>query len=182
MKVALVFLGFIVTAMVGLGISYVSAYNTANKLENEIIAAWEDNENILAQYGQKIAEAAQVTDMQRDDVAAVLTGAIEARYGEDGSRAAMQWIQEQNPNLDSSVYQQIMRIVEAGRNDFQMAQSMLIDKKRAYRTALGSLMQGMMMRIAGFPKIDLDEYQTISTTRARDTFESGIEEEPIQLR
>lgn len=182
MKVALVFVGIIVLGLVGLGGSYVSAYNYANSLENEIVFAWENNENILAQYSQKIQEAAQITEMQRDDVARVLTGAIEARYGAEGSQATMQWIQEQNPNLDSTVYQQIMQIIEAGRNDFQMAQSMLIDKKRAYNTALGMLIQGSMMRVAGFPRIDLDDYQAITTSRAQDTFESGIEKGPINLR
>jgi hypothetical protein len=179
-------IGIALLGMVSIGImsvvgGYVSAYNTANSLEQQIKAAWTNNENILASYSTRLREAAQVTEMQRDDVRDVLSGAISARYGTDGSQATMQWIQEQNPNLSTDVYTQLMRLVEAGRIEFRVGQTSLIDKKRAYETALGSLFQGTMMSFAGFPRIDLDEYQIISTNYARGAFETGIADE-IQLR
>lgn len=167
--------------------SYISAYNSGNSYEQRIIAAWENNENVLAQYGQKITEAAQITDMQRDDVADILTGGLEARYGTDGSRAAFQWIQEQNPNVDSTVYVKIQQLVEAGRNEFKVAQTQLVDVKRGYRTDLGSFWRGTWLGIAGYPRINVgfrggpDDYKPITTRRASDAFESGVEE-AIQIR
>lgn len=169
-------------AFVGTGVvSYVSAYNTANRMERSIVATDENNRNILAQYGNRIAEAAQVPAMQRDDLTAVVTAALEGRYGEDGSRAVFQFIQEQNPQIDSTVYVQLQRMIEAGRIEFAAAQTKLVDQKRIYETSLGSFWQGTWMSVAGYPRIDLDEYQIVSTARADAAFETGIEE-PMQLR
>jgi hypothetical protein len=161
--------------------SYVSAYNTGNRLENVIKATFTDNKNVLAQYSNRIAEAAQIPAMQRDDLTAVVTAALDARYGEEGSQAMFQFIQEQNPNIDSAVYVELQRIINGGRKDFEIAQTRLIDQKRVYETNLGSLYRGTWMSIAGYPKIDLDEYLIVTNARTEDAFDSG-QEEAIQLR
>lgn len=175
----------VVVGLVGLvGIvfmSYVSAYNAANRMENQIVATFEDNKNVLAQYSNRIAEAAQIPAIQRDDLVAVVTAALDARYGEEGSKAMFQFIQEQNPNIDSSVYTQLQRMIEAGRIDFATAQTRLIDQKRVYETALGSFWQGMWMRVAGYPKINLDDYKIVTNARTEEAFKTGVEE-PMKLR
>ena len=168
------FIGFI-------GISYVSAYNTGNRLENQIVATYEDNKNVLAQYSNRIAEAAQIPAMQRDDLTKVVTAALDARYGEEGSKAMFQWIQEQNPQIDSTVYTQLQRMIESGRIDFANAQTRLIDQKRVYNVALGSFWKGTWMRVAGYPKINLDDYKIVINARTENAFETG-KEEAIQLR
>lgn len=175
-------LGITVLSTVGIGVaSYVSAYNTGNRLEQSIKATDENNRNILAQYGTRIAEAAQIPAMQRDDLKEVVTAALEGRYGKDGSKAVFQFLQEQNPQIDSTVYIQLQRMIESGRIEFQNAQTKMVDQKRIYDTALGSFWQGTWLRIAGYPKIDLDEYQIVSTDRANAAFDTGVEE-PIKLR
>jgi hypothetical protein len=174
--------GIIVAGIAGIGItSYISAYNTGNRLERVIEATYEDNQNVLAQYSNRIAEAAQVPAMQRDDLKEVVTAALDARYGEEGSRAMFQFIQEQNPSIDSTVYVELQRIIVAGRQDFQLAQTRLIDQKRVYETALGSFWGGTWMRIAGYPSIDLDDFAIVTNARTDAAFSTG-REEPIQLR
>lgn len=181
MKTGLI-VAIVLGAFAGTGaVSYISAYNTANRMERSIVATDENNRNILAQYGNRVAEAAQVPAMQRDDLTAVVTAALEGRYGDDGSRAVFQFIQEQNPQIDSTVYVQLQRMIEAGRIEFAAAQTKLVDQKRVYETSLGSFWQGTWMSVAGYPRIDLDEYQIVSTARADEAFETGIEE-PMQLR
>lgn len=175
----------VVVGLVGLvGIvfmSYVSAYNAANRMENQIVATFEDNKNVLAQYSNRIAEAAQIPAMQRDDLVAVVTAALDARYGEEGSKAMFQFIQEQNPNIDSSVYTQLQRMIEAGRIDFATAQTRLIDQKRVYDNARKSFWQGFWMRVAGYPKINLDDYKIVTNARTEEAFKTGVEE-PMKLR
>ena len=161
--------------------SYVSAHNSGNRLEQTIKATYEDNQNVLAQYSNKIAEAAQIPAMQRDDLKEVVTAALGSRYGEEGSKAMFQFIQEQNPQIDSSVYTQLQRMVEAGRDDFKNSQTRLIDQKRVYETKLGTFWGGMWMRIAGYPKIDLDDYKIVINDRTEKAFETG-KEEAIQIR
>lgn len=174
--VAIVLAGIVGICFTG----YVSAYNTGNRLEATIKATYEDNQNILAQYSNKVAEAAQVPAMQRDDLTKVVTAALEGRYGEDGSRAVFQMIQEQNPTIDSTVYVKLQQIIEGGRKDFEVAQTRLIDQKRVYETALGSFWTGMWMRVAGYPTIDLAEFKIVTNLRTEAAFEAGIEE-PIKL-
>ena len=177
--------GVVLMVLVG---SYISSYNKGNRYENQIVATYENNENILAQYGQKVQEAAQIPGMQRDDMKEVVTSALSARYGEDGSKAMFQFIKEQNPNIDSKVYVQIQQIIEAGRTEFSVAQTMLVDQKRAFKTELGSFWTGMWMGFAGYPNINVgfrggkDDYPVISTARASDAFEKGQEDAPLKLR
>jgi Tfp pilus assembly protein PilE len=173
----------IVAVLIGIGVmSYVTAYNTGNRMEKTIQATFENNKNILAQYGQKVLEAVQVPDMARDDLVKVAREAMEGRYGAEGSQAVFQMITEQNPQVDPGVYRQIQQIIEGGRTEFQNAQTRLIDQKRGYEQALGSFWLGMWLRIAGYPKVDLAEFKIVTTARAERVFEDGKEDAPIRLR
>lgn len=165
-----------------LAISYISAFNAGNDAEKGIEAAWLDSRNVLTQYGQKVQEAAQIPGMQRDDVKEVVVAAITSRYGSEGSKAMFQWIKEQNPTLNSTVYTQLQQIIESGRNDFGESQRKMIDKKRAYKTQLGSFWRGMWLEIAGYPKVNLDDFKEVTTEKADATFKAGKEDGPIQFR
>lgn len=175
MRTTLTILGVLVAfGAVTVG-SYVSAANYGNRAERGIEAAWENNENILAQYTNTIGEMAQIPAMQRDDLKELYASTMTGRYGPEGSKAMFQWIKEQNPQLDSSVYIKIQSAIESGRKDFEVAQTNLIDQKRAYNTELGTVWRGFWLRMAGYPKIDLDKYKAISNDKARVAFENGIE-------
>ena len=84
--------------------------------------------------------------------------------------------------LFRSLYKKIQQSIEAGRNDFEFENKKLIDIKNEYNIAIGSFYTGTMLRIAGYPKIKLDEFMPISNTYAKNTFEKGYEEAPIKLR
>lgn len=163
-------------------ISYISAFNAGNRMENALKATRENNKNILSQYSQKVLEASQVPDMARDDLIKVTQAAIEGRYGENGSQAVFQMITEQNPTIDPQLYRQIQQIIEGGRNEFQNAQTRLIDQKRVYETELGSFWRGMWLRLAGYPKINLEEFKPVTVDSVERVFEKGREDAPIQLR
>lgn len=178
----LILAGVILAGVVALGLSYVSAYNMGNELENKLKAEYGNNENILAGYSQKVQEAAQVTTMMRDDIVKVTREAISGRYGKDGAQAIFQAITEQNPQVSPQVYIKLQQIVEAGRDEFKNGQTRMIDTKRAYETALGSFWQGKFMAFAGYPKVDLDKFAIISTDSVQETFKNGKEKAPIQLR
>lgn len=162
--------------------SYVTAVNYGAQAEAGIKAAYENNQNILAQYSQKVREVAQVPAMYTEDFTKVTKAAIEGRYGADGSKAVFQWLKEQNPQLDSKVYTKIQQVVESGRDEFKNAQTVLIDKKRVYETSLNTFWRGMWLRIAGFPKIDMEKYHIITTTETESIFATGKEVAPIKLR
>ncbi len=162
--------------------SYASANTYGANTEASLRAAQKDSLNVFAQAGQKIREVAQVPKMYADDVARVTREAIENRYGEDGSKAAFQWLQEQNPQLDSSIYAEVNQVIKSGRRDFENAQRRQIDVQRQYEAALGSTWRGWWLKQAGYPKEDLSKFAIVSTAEADEVFRTKQEAGPIQLR
>ena len=158
-----------------LAASYISNYNYGNRVEKQIEAAWTDNRNVLSQYSARIMEMAQVPDMFKDDVIEIYEGAMTGRYGDNGSQAMFQWLQEQNPQVDASLYTNIQQSMEAGRNKFENSQTRLIDLKRGYETRLGSFYSGLWLRIAGYPRVDLDDYNIVMSDYSNEAFESGVD-------
>lgn len=188
MKIFAIFGGAIFAIAALIAFSFMGANNSAVRMQNNIVAKASDVDNILSNYGQKVQEAAQVPAMQTDALKEVMRTALSARYGADGSKATMQWIQENYPGqVDPQLYRQIQQIIEAGRNDFQTAQTGLIDEKRVYLTSLDTVPGGWMMSVMGYPTIKVgyrggpDDYKTIVTDRAADARKSGRESGPIQL-
>jgi hypothetical protein len=177
-----VVLAIIVSIIAVCGVSYISAYNAGNEAEKSISATFENNKVVLATYSQKVVEAAQVPDMMRDDLVKVAKTAMEARYGEEGSKAIFQAIKEQNPQVSEKLYIQLQQIIISGRSEFQTNQTRLLDQKRSYETQLGSFWRGTWMRIAGYPKINLADFKTVITENVGQAFKTGVENSPIQLR
>lgn len=186
MKILVMVFGVILAILALVGIvaatSYVSANNYGVTVESELKAARANNKNLLAQYEQKILEAAQVPDMYKNDLKEVVSAAMQGRYGADGSKAMFQWIQENNLSFDSTLYNKIIDLVQAGRKDFEFGQTRMIDIRRGYETQLGYFWRGFWLRMAGFPKIKLEDYEPVITDRVEDTFKINKEKAPIKLR
>ena len=160
---------------------FVSANNYGVTAEQSIVAAYDDNRNILSNYSKKVVEATQVPAMYTADLTKVVSASMEGRYGSDGSKAAFQWLKEMNIPFDSSVYKKVQQIIESGRNDFQVGQTRLVDQKRAYQTELGKFPRSIFMGFLGFPKLDLKKYDIVTDSRTETSFETK-REEAIQLR
>lgn len=174
-------LAIVVIIVIGGITNYIMAANYGNRAEQDIKAVWTNNQNILGQYTLKIQEAAQIPEMYKNDFKEVLTAAMEGRYGAGGSKATFQWIQENNLNFDSSTYNKLQTLIEAGRNEFQANQTRLIDTKRLYETNLGYIWRGFWLKAAGYPKVDLAIYKPIVAGDTARAFETGIQA-PLKLR
>lgn len=159
----------------------INAANFGNRSEVNIQKVWENNQNILGQYTLKVQEVASVPAMYKDDLKEVMTSVMTARMGPDGSKAMFQWFKEHNVNIDAAMYTKIQQVIEAGRNEFQNAQTRLVDEKAVYQTALGSIPQGWVLKIVGYPKIDLDKFKPVVAGDTRKVFEEGVQA-PIKLR
>lgn len=177
-----VFGGIVALLALILGGTYISAFNYGNQMEQQLAAQLSNNQNILAQYQQKMLEAAQVPEMYKNDFKEITKAAIEGRYGDGGSQATFQWLKEQNPSLDVSVYAKLQQLIEAGRDEFKLAQTKMIDVKRQYETQLGTFWFGTWLHIAGWPKADLATFKPIITDRVESTYLKGKEDGPLKLR
>lgn len=179
--IVLALLGIFMALAAVVVVMFISANNAANRAEETIKATHRNNQNVLAQYHQKVLEAAQVPDMAREDLIKVATATLEGRYGPDGSQAMFQMITEQNHNVDPALYTKLQQIVEAGRDEFKNNQTRLLDTKKVYTTALGSFPRGAIMGLMGWPRINLDDYDIVITEGVEQTFRSG-KEVPLKLR
>lgn len=175
----LIFIGAIVAVC---AMSYVSAYNYGNRMDNQLTAIKENNKNIYAQGTQKILEMVQVPSMYTADLKTLIEADIQGRYGKEGSKATFQFLKEHDVKLDSSLYLKIQQTIESFRNEFQNNQTKMIDVKRSYLTGQGSLWAGFWMRLAGFPKINMAEFNAITTDNAESVYKAGKESTPLKLR
>ncbi|AKF13626.1 hypothetical protein PHIN3_363 [Sinorhizobium phage phiN3] len=166
---ALVIVGGI--AAVGF-LSYSSAYNKGNRLENGITAQYEQNQNKLSQLSNSVMEAAQVPEMAKEDLKEVIESAMSGRYGNDKNLLFKSVTEAYPGQIDPKLYTRIQDLIESGRRDFASEQTMLIDKVRVYKTELGTLWGGMWMSVAGYPKINLDDYKIIISDYTADAFKT----------
>lgn len=177
-----VFLGVLATVALVIVGSYITNANYGNRAERTLEATWEDNENILAQYSLKISEIAQVPAMYREDVKDIYSDVLAGRYGDNGSQAMFQFLKEQNPNIDASLYTNIQQAMEAGRNEFRVAQTRLVDQKRVYVTNLGYVWKGFWLEQAGYPTLNVgyaggtDDFEIITSEYAVEAFETGVDQ------
>lgn len=185
MKLAIIVMGAflaLVLAIGGAGLAnYVSYHDQGVNYEARLDAEWNKSKNTLSTYTTKVQEVAQVPGMFRDDLLKVVEATFQGRYGQDGSKAVFQFIQEKNMNLDPLMYRQIQQVMESGRNDFQASQNAVIDIKRSYETQLGKVWSGFWMGVAGYPKVDLSKYKVVLLGSVSEKFDSG-KDEVIKLR
>lgn len=146
------------------------------QLEQGIKAQYDQNRNNYDNFVKSVVETAQVSGKYAEDLAKVARAAIEGRYGQDGSKAVFQFIKEQNPQVDASIYAKIQQVIEAGRLSFETNQKTLIDKKRVYETKLLQFPDNIVAGVFGYPKIDLTKYDIVTSDRTERAFETKRDE------
>lgn len=166
--------------IIGLAAFTYSAYKTAGTFENGIRMQHKQNQNVLSQYSNKIAEMAQVPSMYRDDFISMMKSQIQSRYGKDGSKAAFQWLKEHNASPSVDAYVKIQTAMEAGRTEFETAQSVLLDKKNQYAN-FHLTIKGMVSKLMGYPRIDLVAYDIVTSDYSDQAFKMK-KENGIRLR
>lgn len=180
-----VFLGIIVVAILAsfgaCGKIYITV-KTARGHEIYIKNAVKADELSHSKMTTTLMEVSQVPKMMKDDLKEVVRATMEGRYGDDGSNAMFQWIKEQNPSVDSSLYTKIQQLVEANRTDFMVSQKTRLDKIQQYESMLADPFDEMILSFLGYPRIDLEEYKNLATTqKSKDVIETGVDE-VIDLR
>lgn len=106
--------------------------NTIVSLEERVNAQYTANQSNYDNMWKKFKEMTQVTDIQAEQIKDVYTDLIAGRY--DDPNVLFKMVQEQNPNLDTSVYTQLQREISAGRTQFDNNQKQIADIIREYNT------------------------------------------------
>jgi len=186
MKTALITIGIVfgllLTAAGILGYKIYDAAATGNIEEMAIKASYKDGRNILGQFTAKLAEMAGVAEMSVD----AQTRVIQAVFGEGGragNQAAWQWVKEQNPSADVSIFNKIADIADASRNKFANHQTGLLARCQNYETLLHAPIGQFFFRFAGYPNKNIEKDYTVAkmctpieSGHSQEAFGSGVDD------
>lgn len=175
--------------------SAVGTYNSLTSQEKGVTATWRNSQVWYDTFWKKVSETAQVTDKYKSDFKEIFIGGIEGRYPPG---KAVTFLMESNPALDASVYVQVQRVIESGRNDFAQTQQTLVDRQRAYDTSLHTFPNVILAGVFGFPSeingqdrpaTDVDgdgrytvlDYPTVTSAKTQEVFKTGREDKPLDV-
>lgn len=181
----LIFVGFLslifVSILIFVGVA-ISKRNSFVRVENNIEAAYENSKNVHSNYVLRIQEMAQVPKMATKQLSEIIQASNEGRYGADGSKAVFQFLKEQNPNIDQSLYTNIQKEVTGGRRDFEAKMTLVIDNKKVARNMLDDTIGGFILKdIFDMPRKNIgyeggkDDYPVVMAESSAETFKTGID-------
>jgi predicted negative regulator of RcsB-dependent stress response len=175
-------------AVVGLGLvlvfslffGYIGWSNGANKYEADIPAQYSQMQNVYDNGWKQVMEENQIPQNYADQVKEVFQSVMLGRYGVDGSKATFQMIQEQNPNLDSSLYKKVQESIERFHAEFQGSQTQIVALKQSYQTYIAATTSGRIYNTfgnyphikCGVPAGSADDYQIVTSGKTQDDFKS----------
>lgn len=153
----------IILTIFGLSVFYVvSTFNTAKKFENELEAAYKNNQNVLSNSFYGPLEVAKLGEKKYRDMMKEMVEATAKGYqGATGGKAMMLWLGQTYPNITAELQLKMVSIGEAGLARFQASQTSLLDRGQAYKNFLDTFPSGVIASVFGFPKkLNLEEILT----------------------
>lgn len=135
------------------------------KAENQKIEAVYDN------MWKSIQQIAEVTDNYKDSFKDIYVQITDARYDKDNG-VLMKWIQESNPNFDTSLYQKLAGVIEVERKRFLNAQTKIIDIVREHNNMLDVIPSKWFLSGK-----DYLEYEVISSSRSKNVMETRMDDD-----
>jgi hypothetical protein len=172
--------GLLIFILLGFFLGYVSWSNGANKFEIDIPAQYSEMQNVYDNGWKQVMEENQIPQNYADQVKDVFQGTMTGRYGSEGSKALIQMIKEQNPQLDPSLYKKVQESIERFHAEFQATQTKIIAFKQSYGTYIAATTSGRFYNmIGGYPHIHCgvpagseDSYQIVTSGKTQSDFQN----------
>lgn len=150
-------------------IMYFAYNNKEVSLRKESEAQRGNIEAIRDRMFQILREQAGVTNQYRDAFEKIYPEIIAGRYQTGGQM--MKWIQEANPNFDTSLYKTLMNSIEVQRTSFTSAQTRMLDIINQRAALIESYPSKWFVKV----KTPI-EYIVISTSDTKRVMATGIDD------
>lgn len=160
----------VVLALIVVGM-YIKYNNEEVCLRKEAEAQKGKVETVHDTMWKVIKQKAGVTEEYRDTFEKVFPEIISGRYSQ-GDGSTMKWIQESNPEFDTSLYKDLMQAIEVQRMYFNQAQTRMLDIIRQRETLIELIPAKFF--ISNKSKID---YTIISSTSTKTVVQTGIDDD-----
>ena len=164
--------GFALFALV-MGLWLVGLHNSAATLRNQYEAKVSGNEAVFDGVWKKVSQAAQIPEAQKNGFREIFENYASARTSA-GQGQVMTWVKETVPNVDLSIYKNLMNIVIGSRDEWTANQVALVDVSREYNLKLSVFPGNFVLPLFGHAKI---VPKVISSTRTKDAFTTGKDDE-----
>ncbi|MBT3729034.1 hypothetical protein HOF65_03910 [bacterium] len=152
----------------------VSIDNQMKRFENRIGAIDLDMQSVHASIFQQMKQQGVAVNKY----GSMVIEALEATFGENGSQAAFQWLQNQG-TIPPSVMDKLGSAIEAGYNRFDAVQRTKIDTVRSYQDFAVTFPKNIVASVRGYPTKSWDElYKIVTSAQTKADFASGELSDP----
>ncbi len=122
-----------------------------------------------------LKEKAGVSEQYRETFEKIYPEIISGRYANDGG-STMKWIQESNPDFDTSLYKDLMQAIEVQRTYFSNAQQRMLDIIRERETLIESMPAKWFVK-----NKSVIEYTVIASDKTNDVMISRVDNETLNF-
>lgn len=169
--ISLVVLGIVLIS------SYVSSHDSAVKYESNLDRNLSNAKLVMSSCTTGIRNISKVPDQYINDLEKVIQAEMNGRYGGKETDRVALFIQERGINVDSSMRKNIQREISACETSIKQAQQSLVDVKQDYETARNKFWSGTFMKMAGFPRKDLNQYFIVVDSSTNRQYETRTRED-----
>lgn len=162
----------ILIAVIFMGI-IVMTYNSLQQQKNHIEMLYDQNQTELSTYSLTIMEKFQINDKYKNDVIEVVRETMNGRYGNDINTPLFKFIKEQNIELDSKMYLDLMNTIAAGRKEFAIVQNSRSNMCRQYKNKLMAFPSNIVASLFSFTYDQIsDKCQIVSDDKTSEIFKN----------
>lgn len=145
--------------------------NTDAKLRAQAEAQRGKIEGVHDKMWKVLQQKAQVSNEYKNAFSEIYPALIEGRYSQ-GDGSLMKWIQEANPNFDTSLYKDLMQSIEIQRTEFAKTQERMLDIIREHEVLQTTVPSKWFLK-----NTEPIEYVVISSTRSKIVMETGLDDD-----
>lgn len=165
-----------VVAIVLIGVYMYFSYNNREvALRKEAEAQNKKIASVHDTMWKILKEKAGVSEQYRETFEKIYPEIISGRYAND-SGSTMKWIQESNPDFDTSLYKDLMQAVEVQRTYFSNAQQRMLDIIRERETLIESMPAKWFVK-----NKSVIEYTVIASDKTNDVMTSRVDNETLNF-